>query len=278
MPPTPPAEAEAPPITVSQLILRYWRFAQSYYVKDGKATSEQTVIRQALRFVRKLYGSNAARDFSPNSLKAVRQAMIEHQLTTKIKVLNPVTGEREEQVKVLRHGLCRKVINKQIGRIKRMFAWAVEEELVPVTVHQALMRVRGLKKGKQKAREKPRVKSVLDAHVDAILPLVPRMVRAMIEIETRASCFVANLDQVVRDELADLTPQTIIPAEDRTRPMTLQEAARLMGLGEGITDKKAAQRLRDYIKDGTILCQSLSRQKHYFRIADFPIEVRGEIT
>jgi hypothetical protein len=60
MPPTPPTEIEAPPITVSQLVLRYWRFVQSYYIKDGKPTSEQIVIRQALRFVRKLYGSTAA--------------------------------------------------------------------------------------------------------------------------------------------------------------------------------------------------------------------------
>ena len=52
-----------------------------------------------------------ARDFSPKSLKAVCQAMIEHNITTKIKVRNPATGEREERVKVLRHGLCRKVIN-----------------------------------------------------------------------------------------------------------------------------------------------------------------------
>ncbi len=63
-----------------------------------------------------------------------------------------------------------------------MFAWAVEEELLPVTVHQSLMRVKGLRKGKAKAREKARIKSVTDAHVDAVLPLVPRMVRAMIEV------------------------------------------------------------------------------------------------
>ncbi len=103
LPPLPPVEA-AEPITVSQLVLRYWRFAQSYYVKDGQPTSEQAVIRQVLRFVRKLYGSTTARDFSPKSLKAVRQAMTEHKITIK--------------VKVLRHGLCRKVINKQVGRIR----------------------------------------------------------------------------------------------------------------------------------------------------------------
>ena len=72
MPLAQPAESDATPITISQLVLRYWRFVQCYYVKDGMPTSEQTVTRQALRFVRRLYGSTPARDFSPKSLKAVR--------------------------------------------------------------------------------------------------------------------------------------------------------------------------------------------------------------
>ena len=55
-------------------------------------------------------------------------------------------------------GLTRKNINKQVGRIRRMFAWAVEEELVPVEVHAALLRVKGLRKGKGQTREKPRVR------------------------------------------------------------------------------------------------------------------------
>ena len=49
-------------------------------------------------------------------------------------------------------------------RIKRMFAWAVEEELVPVEVHAALLRVKGLKKGKAHAREKPRIRPVPQRH------------------------------------------------------------------------------------------------------------------
>jgi integrase len=109
--------------------------------------------------------------------------MIAHPITRKAKVRDPATGEAREEVRVLRQGLCRRFINKQVGRVRRMFAWAVEEELVPVAVHQALLRVRSLKKGKTAAREKPRVKPVPDAHVDAVLPLVPPAVRAMIEVQ-----------------------------------------------------------------------------------------------
>jgi integrase len=181
--PPPLAEPEAAPLTVSQLILRYWRFVRDYYVKGGEPTSEQDTIRQALRFLRRLYGSTPARDFSPKSLKAVRQAMIVHKVTRKVKVRNEETGEVREVVRIERHGLSRRFINKQLSRIKRMFGWAVEEELVPVEVHAALLRVRGLKKGKGGAREKPRVRPVKEEHVEAVLPLVPVTVRAMIEVE-----------------------------------------------------------------------------------------------
>ena len=81
--------------------------------------------------------------------------------------------EAQVEVRTLHHGLARKFINKQVGRIKRMFAWAVEEELLPVSVHQALLRVKGLKKGKSQAREKPAVRPVPDAFVEAVLPHVP---------------------------------------------------------------------------------------------------------
>jgi integrase len=121
-------------------------------------------------------------------LKAVRQAMIEHPITRTVKVQDPVTGEAREEVKVLHHGLTRKVINKHAGRIKRMFAWAVEEGLVPPSVHQALACVAGLKKGKSVAREKPRVKPAPDAWVEGVLPLVPPTVRTMIDVQRLSGC------------------------------------------------------------------------------------------
>ncbi len=40
-----------------------------------------------------------------------------------------------------------------------------------------------MKKGKAKAREKPRIKAVPEAHVNAVLPLVPRVARTMIQVQ-----------------------------------------------------------------------------------------------
>src|SRR5262249_49305716 len=79
--------------------------------------------------------------------------------------------------------LCRGVINQRIGRIRRMFRWATENEHVPVTVYQALMAVRGLTRGRHRVRETEPVKPVADKHVNAVLPHVSRHVAAMIQIQ-----------------------------------------------------------------------------------------------
>jgi site-specific recombinase XerD len=80
-------------------------------------------------------------------------------------------------------GLCRTEINKRIGRIRRMFKWAVAEELIPASVMESLRAIDGLRRGRSEARENPPVRPVDDAHVDAILPLVGAPVAAMIRLQ-----------------------------------------------------------------------------------------------
>jgi len=180
--PTPPVPTDTP-LTIVELIARYWRFTKGYYVKNGKPTSEVASIKLALCFVRRHYGRRSARSFRPKHLKAVREAMIVHEIARKVKVVDEATGEVTWERKVIRKGMTRKCINKLIGRVKRMFAWGVEEDLVPVSVHQRLQRVRGLRRGKSAARETRRVQPVSLEHVQAVLPLVPPTIRAMIELQ-----------------------------------------------------------------------------------------------
>jgi hypothetical protein len=65
-----PVDPETP-LLVTELIARYWRFAKPYYVKNDRPTSEHGAIKQALGFVRRLYGSTPAREFGPKKLAAV---------------------------------------------------------------------------------------------------------------------------------------------------------------------------------------------------------------
>jgi integrase len=146
-------------LTVNELLLRFWHHAEQHYRHaDGSPTSELTEYRYSLRPLRELYGHVAVGGFGPLALKAVRQRMVEA-------------------------GWCRGVVNQRLGRIKRAFRWGVAEELVPVTVSQALDTLKGLPKGRSDARESEPVKPVPEAFVTAVVPHLGRHVRAMVELQ-----------------------------------------------------------------------------------------------
>jgi hypothetical protein len=54
------------PLTITELAVRYFKFAGGYYLKDGKPTSEVIGIQIALRDLRKFYGDTAIDEFGPN--------------------------------------------------------------------------------------------------------------------------------------------------------------------------------------------------------------------
>jgi len=147
-----------PTLSVNELILAYFRHAQAYYVKDGRPTSEQDNIRQALRFVRQLYGASPAVGFGPVALKNVRQAMIEA-------------------------GRSRRLINKDVHRIRGMFKWAAGQELFPGEALAALSAVAGLEKGRSDAKERPPVQPVSEETVEATLPHLSPQVAAMVRLQ-----------------------------------------------------------------------------------------------
>ena len=155
--------------TVNHLIHGFWQHAQIYYRKpDGTPTTELDNIRQALRPLRRLYGQTAADQFGPKSLKALREHMI-----------------------VL--GWCRSNINKQISRIKCLFRWASENELVPPTVHYGLLAVKGLKRGRCTARESEPVTRVPEERITAIKPFVSRQVWALVQLQLLTSARAGEL-------------------------------------------------------------------------------------
>jgi integrase len=154
--------------TINEVMLAFWKYAEQHYRRpDGTQTGELREYRSAFKPLKELYGHTAAKDFGPVALKAVRQLMIEG-------------NENREQGR--QRPLARGVVNQRIGRIKRLFKWAVAEELVPVTVHQSLLAVPGLQRGRSPARETDPVKSVPVAFVEATLPYLPERIRAMVQL------------------------------------------------------------------------------------------------
>ena len=80
-------------------------------------------------------------------------------------------------------GNCRMYVNKNTGRIKRMFRWGVEQEIVPVTVYQALTCVAGLKEGRTEAAEMPPVEPVSDKDIEAAIPHLSDRFAAMVKLQ-----------------------------------------------------------------------------------------------
>ena len=76
----------------------------------------------------------------------------------------------------------RNLINQRIGKIKRMFKWAVSRQTVSPVIYQGLMAVEGLKRGRSAAKELPKRKPVAEEHVYAILPYATPVISAMIQL------------------------------------------------------------------------------------------------
>jgi integrase len=149
--------------SIAELLVAYLRWAQTYYVKGGKPTSEYHIIRRAMKWLKADHSRIAVADFGPRAFKAVRQKMI-------------------------LAGLSRKTVNEYSARIKRCFRWGTEQELVPPSVFHGLQAVTGLKRGRSEARETVPVKPVPQVMIDAVLPHLPVQVAAMVRFQLFTGC------------------------------------------------------------------------------------------
>jgi integrase len=150
--------------TISELLVPYREHVIMYYRRhDGTPTGEDDTIRAALRPLRKLYGSMPAADFGPLQLEALREYMI-----------HPPGG---------RQGLARTTANKQIGRVRAFFRWAVAKGHLTGAVLEGLRAVAPLKKGRTDARETEAVRPVPEPYIHAVIPHVSPQVAALIRLQ-----------------------------------------------------------------------------------------------
>jgi integrase len=150
-------------MTVTSLIAAFWSYAQTYYSAEtvspgSRPSGELGNYWDVLKQLRRVYGPTAASAFGPRSLKALRQELI-------------------------RLGWCRNTVNRQTGRIKSVFKWAVANEFVPPGIYHGLMAVDGLRRGRGGAIESEPVRPVKEEHFLATLPFLSRHLRAMVELQ-----------------------------------------------------------------------------------------------
>ena len=145
-------------LTIDQLCDRFTAHAKVYYRKNGRQTRTLGNFTDAMKPLCRLCGSSAAADFGPLSLKRVRDKMISA-------------------------GWSRGTVNQQTGRLRSVFRWGVEQEMISPIVLEGLRAVAPLKRGRCEARETEPVRPAPASHVHAVRRHVSRQVWTMIELQ-----------------------------------------------------------------------------------------------
>lgn len=147
--------AARPPL--ASVVAAFWRHLLAYYATPSEKTNREH-YRAALKILNRLYGNGLATTYGPVALRTTR----------------------DEMVKL---GWSRRYVNSQVGRLRRMFKWAVAAEMIPPATWHALQAVEGLRRGKTPAPDPIPVGPVSDAQVAAVLPFLSRQVRGMVELQ-----------------------------------------------------------------------------------------------
>jgi integrase len=151
-----PERPLGPGVLVAELVRAYLRFARAHY-GDGYR-GEFANIRHAMRHLLALCAADRADTFGPLRLKEFQKYLADKKLS-------------------------RRYVNQVVGKVKRMFKWAVSEEIVPASVHHGLESVPGLRPGKTSARETDPKRPVSWEHVFLTLTELSPTITAMVLLQ-----------------------------------------------------------------------------------------------
>ena len=160
-------------LVVAELLVAYFAWANEYYA----GTPELFHLRSATKSLKAAFGMSRVVDFGPLNLKRIRGFYVQEL------------------------GWTRKQVNDQIGRLIRIFAWGVEEQMVPPDVVAALREVRSLRKGKTIARESRKVTAVTWSIVHAVQPYLSPVVWDMVCVQYFSGMRSAELTRLTERDL-----------------------------------------------------------------------------
>jgi integrase len=148
-------------LKVIELAAAFWTHAKTYYApKEGGSASdgELSNFKTIISLLTKNYGHTLVADFGPLSLKALRGAMIAA-------------------------GWSRQYTNAQTKRVRRIFKWAVAQEMAEPRVLEGLRAVDGLRAGRTEARETEPVQPVPDLTLTKTSPHLSATAEHMVNLQ-----------------------------------------------------------------------------------------------
>jgi integrase len=173
-----------PGITINELAAGYLSWADGHFLKNGKPTSEIHCIKSAVKPLVELYGFHAVDGFGPLALKAVREKMVAS-------------------------GWCRNTVNRNVSRVRAVFRWGVENELVQAATLQKLQAVAPILAGRTEAPDNAPRQPATDEQVEAVRPFVSELIWDLIQVQ--------RLTGARGGELLSMTPAAV----DRTKDVWL---------------------------------------------------------
>lgn len=203
--PTPkPAANEELGISVADLCLRFVNWARATF---GQGDEEKSSSFIGLEYAAKMVGDRfrllpAAR-FGPKHFHELRDEMVQARY-------------------------ARSTINYRAHRIRRIFKWGAERELIPFEVYVRLSAVASLKPGELGVREKPRVAPVADAVVDKTMTRLKPTMRAVVKILRRTG---ARVGEICRMRPCDINTSGEVWSYKPSRHKTEAHAERVIYFG-----------------------------------------------
>ena len=132
-------------LTVNELCDLWAVHAKEYYRKpSGDIARTFFEAVSSVRKFRELYGERYLADLKHGDMLAHRNAIIDA-------------------------GYCRSSVNKIIGTVKRMIAWALDEDMIEALTKAELTQVAPLKKWRSRARESEPVRAAPEEDIEAVI-------------------------------------------------------------------------------------------------------------
>lgn len=151
-------------LTIGELIVSFLNWAEAYYVKDGKLTSQLSRIHMAMRPLNKHFGALPADQFGPLKLRTLRDLYVAH-------------------------GYVRSTVNAFVFLVQKMFRHGVDHEMFDERVYWKLKSITSIEEGKATAvgqpiaPDRPRRQPVSVEKQEAVRSRVQPMVRDLIDLQ-----------------------------------------------------------------------------------------------
>ncbi len=145
-------------ISVNELAVAFLHHADQHYRKGDKLSDEYDCFLSAIKPLKELFGTLAVDQFGPSALKTVRTRMVEN-------------------------GWCRRYVNRSVTRIRQIFKFGVECELVAPSVLQSLQAIAPLLPGRSAAPDHPQRQAVPQEHIDKVRDVVSKRCRDLIDLQ-----------------------------------------------------------------------------------------------